>query len=83
MQIGYILIGICIAVIANAIFEFLGYGMSKVIGEISITPLRKFWKTFLRDGGIIVIPPYPKNRSDFSARKHPSGANQLLAMAKP
>ncbi|MCW3134331.1 MAG: hypothetical protein N2V78_08405 [Methanophagales archaeon] len=50
----YILIGIGIGIIANVIFEFLGYGMNKVTGEISISPLREFWKTFLREGGIIV-----------------------------
>jgi len=78
MQIGYILIGIGIGIIANALFEFLGYGMSKVVEKILISPLRKFWKTFLRDGGIIVIPPYPKNRSDFSV-KNGTGYNDCIA----
>ena len=77
MQIEYIAI-VVITIIANAVFEFLGYGMSKVVVKISISPLRKFWKPFLRDGGIIVIPPYPKNRSDFSV-KNGTGYNDCIA----
>ena len=78
MQIEYILIGIGIAITANTLFEFLGYGMSKAVEKISISPLRKFWKPFLRDGGIIVIPPYPKNRPDFSV-KSGTGYNDCIA----
>jgi hypothetical protein len=77
MQIEYILI-VVITIIANAVFEFLGYGMSKVVVKISISPLSKFWKPFLRDGGIIVIPPYPKKRPDFSV-KHGTGYNDCIA----
>lgn len=74
----YIIIGIALAIVANALFEFLGYGMSKVTEKITISPLRKFWKPFFRDGGIIVIPPYPKNRSNFSV-KHATGYNDCIA----
>jgi hypothetical protein len=78
MQIGDILVGICIGVIATAIFEFICSGMSRVVEQILISPLREFWKPFLREGGIIVIPPYPKNRSGFSV-KHATGYNDCIA----
>ena len=78
MQIGYILLGICIAVIADAVFEFLGHGMGKVVEKFSISPLRRFWKPFLVDGGSIIIPPYPKNRSEFSV-KNGTGYNDCIA----
>ncbi len=78
MQIGAILIGICIGVIANAIGIFLGYWLRKAKEKISESPLRNFWEPFLNDGGIIVIPPHPKNRSD-SPVKNGTGYNDCIA----
>jgi hypothetical protein len=78
MQVGNVLIGICIGVIANAIGIFLGYWLRKAREKISESPLRNFWEPFLSDGGIIVIPPYPKNRSDFSV-KSGTGYNDCIA----
>ena len=51
MQVGNVLIGICIGVIANAIGIFLGYWLRKAREKISESPLRNFWEPFLSDGG--------------------------------
>ena len=72
LQIEYILNEVGIAIVAHTIAiaivavgaALLGYGISK----IPMKPLKNFWKPFLRDGGIIVIPPYPKNHPDFSVK---------------
>jgi len=78
MQIEDILNNIGVAIIASALFVFLGYGLRKVVEKISLSPLRKFWKPFLREGGIIVIPRHPKFRSDSSVESG-SGYDDCLA----
>jgi len=84
MQVEYILnigiISIIITIIASAItiIGYLCYLYGKAKEKISESLLRNFWKPFLSNGGIIVIPPYPKNRYDFSV-KNGTGYNDCIA----
>jgi hypothetical protein len=56
-------IGLIITIIAALP---LVWGITKA--KELLSPLRNFWKSFLREGGIIVIPPYPKKRPDYSVK---------------
>jgi len=78
-QIEYILNEIGIAIIAHTIAIAIVAALSGYcISKIPMKTLKKFWKPFLRDGGIIVIPPYPKNRPDFSV-KNGTGYNDCIS----